>query len=281
MAHSSWGPGWPNCQYSKINRNFYVDTKWGRVSFPGGVRYEINELVSRLVKETANRGYRFGVVGNPGYGCWGFSCRAIRGSTRPSNHSWGLAVDINAPTNPMGSRLITDMPSWMPDLWNAYGFRWGGDYVTRPDAMHYEYVGSVADAARHTALARQYRLGEVRTTPKPTPKPAPTTTQPKDDKMYFLMKGDESDEWWLTDLMTKRHMRTSKEAEFYIWIAAVKGVTVHREANNRPQVWPQEYVSNIARSDSSNLTDATLKWYAGAKRGPMHDIIRQVQSEGS
>jgi hypothetical protein len=67
----------------------------------------------------------------------------------------------------MGSALITDMPSWMPDLWNAYGFRWGGDYVNKKDAMHYEFMGSVAQAAQYTAIARRNRLGENRVPPKP------------------------------------------------------------------------------------------------------------------
>ena len=169
MAHASWGPGWPHCQYSKINHNFFVDTKWGRVTFPGGIRHEAEELISRLVKETANRGYRFGREGNPSYGCWGFSCRAIAGTSTASNHSWGLAVDINAPSNPRSTKLKTNMPSWMPDLWNAYGFRWGGDYKTKPDAMHYEFMGSVADMVRLTQVARSHRLGEIRTLAPPRP----------------------------------------------------------------------------------------------------------------
>lgn len=172
MAHSSWGAGWPSCQYGKINRTFSVRTRWGVTRFPGGIRVEIQELVERLVKETANRGYRFGVVGDPSYGCWGFACRAIAGTSKPSNHSWGLAVDINAPSNPRGTKLKTNMPSWMPDLWNAYGFRWGGDYVENPDAMHYEFMGSIADAVRMTQLARARRLGEIRTTPPRNLKPA-------------------------------------------------------------------------------------------------------------
>ncbi len=195
MAHSSWGPGWPNCQHSKINKNFYADTKNGRTYFPGGVRNEICDLVNRLCKETVNRGYRLGTRDNPSYGCWGFSCRPIRGSSSPSNHSWGLAVDINAPTNPMGPVLITDMPGWMPDLWNAYGFKWGGDYKTRPDAMHYEFMGSVADAARLTQVARDKRLGEGA---KP-PVPKPPTPEPEEEEVPpILARMSDGTAWMLT-----------------------------------------------------------------------------------
>lgn len=96
------------------------------------------------------RGYRL----VPGW-CWGYACRKIAGSSSWSNHAWGLAVDLNAPKNPMTSRLVTDMPSWMPALWKSYGFRWGGDYSGKKDAMHYEFMGSVTDAKAQTERARR------------------------------------------------------------------------------------------------------------------------------
>lgn len=162
MAHSSWGSGWPSCQGSKINSGFSVSG----TRFPGGMRNELVDLTSMLVQECKNRGYRFGNSSDPSYGCWGYSCRAISGSNNPSNHSWGLAVDINAPSNPYTSPLVTDMPSWMPDLWNDYGFRWGGDYSGSKDAMHYEFMESVAAAADYTNRARSCGLGG--STPPPT-----------------------------------------------------------------------------------------------------------------
>lgn len=172
MAHSSWGAGWPNCQGSKINSGFVVSG----TRFPGGMRHELVDLTSMLVQECKNRGYRFGTTSDPSYGCWGYSCRCISGSNNPSNHSWGLAVDINAPSNPYTSPLVTDMPSWMPDLWNGYGFRWGGDYSGSKDAMHYEFMESVAAAASYTEQARAVGLGGL--TPIEPPEPeVPTLTE--------------------------------------------------------------------------------------------------------
>lgn len=173
MADQSWGSGYPNCQPNQIITSFSVDG----TKFPGGIRRELAELVSRLVRETKNRGYKFGNSSDPSYGCWGYSCRAIAGSRTPSNHSWGLAVDINAPTNPYTSPLKTDMPGWMRDLWKSYGFRWGGDYSGRKDAMHYEFMGSVADAANYTNRAVKVNLGGRGgggTPPTPTPTPPPS-----------------------------------------------------------------------------------------------------------
>ena len=194
MAHSSWGSGWPNCQSGKINKNFVVKTVQGNVRFPGGIRFEIEDLVRRLVQETAKRGYRFGNPDDPSYGCWGFNCRAISGTNKPSNHSWGLAVDINAPRNPYTSPLRTDMPGWMPDLWNSYGFRWGGDYTTaRKDAMHYEFLGSVAEAKSQTAKAVANNLGESGAIPLP---PAPPE---EDDEVPSYIVSNAKHGLWLVD----------------------------------------------------------------------------------
>jgi hypothetical protein len=51
------------------------------------------------------------------------------------------------------------MPTWMPPLWNQFGFRWGGTYSSKKDAMHYEFMGTPADAAHHTARAQAQNLG--------------------------------------------------------------------------------------------------------------------------
>jgi peptidoglycan hydrolase-like protein with peptidoglycan-binding domain len=139
-----WGSGWPDCQTRNLNT--IVVTKKLRLS----VRREIAPLVAWLCDETIRRGYdlRSGQ-------CWGFACRAIRGSRSPSNHSWGLAIDLNSLANPMGARLVTDMPGWMPELWTEHGFRWGGSYNGRKDAMHFEYMGTPEKAARQAARVGQ------------------------------------------------------------------------------------------------------------------------------
>lgn len=185
MAHSSWGPGWPNCQGGAVNKSFLVETVQGIVTFPGGVRAELCELVSMLVRETANRGYVFGVAGNPSYGCWGYNCRPISGTSKPSNHSWGLAVDINAPRNPYGGG--TDMPPWMVELWESYGFRWGGNYSGTKDPMHYEFLGSVSDCANQTARARDNGVGGGTPVPiPPNPQPQPPSGAPTREQVMAL-----------------------------------------------------------------------------------------------
>jgi hypothetical protein len=72
-----------------------------------------------------------------------FYPRLVRGSdTVLSNHSWGTAVDLNAPENWLGRQpakigqkgcLLELVP-----IFNKYGFFWGGHYKRRLDGMHFE-----------------------------------------------------------------------------------------------------------------------------------------------
>lgn len=66
---------------------------------------------------------------------WSYEDRAIRGESSKSNHAWGLAVDINALSNVMGTS--GDMPMEVVREWEAEGGAWGGDF-SRPDPMHFE-----------------------------------------------------------------------------------------------------------------------------------------------
>jgi hypothetical protein len=102
------------------------------------------------------------------------NCRAVAGTNQPSNHSWGTAVDINAPMNPRRRPLTTNIPRKVRELWKANGFRWGGDYVTAtPDPMHFEFMGSVADARAVTARLRRFLANAG-----PPPRERPRTTAP-------------------------------------------------------------------------------------------------------
>lgn len=132
-----WGTGYPDCQ-----RDQCVWITAGGIKLL--VRAEVAPIFKGFCDELVQRGYPLGDVADD----WGFACRSIRGSTAPSNHSWGLAIDLNATTNPMTSSLVTDFPQWAVELGEKkYGLRWGGRYATRPDAMHWEWVGTPKQAA--------------------------------------------------------------------------------------------------------------------------------------
>ena len=66
---------------------------------------------------------------------WSYSNRDIRGGDSKSMHAFGIALDINALTNVLGTE--GDIPSAVVDRWEDEGGEWGGDWG-RPDPMHFE-----------------------------------------------------------------------------------------------------------------------------------------------
>lgn len=68
-----------------------------------------------------------------------------------SFHSFGIAIDLDAAQNPNGggtagntpTTCTTNMPADFVDVWKKYGFRWGGDYRSTCDAMHFEWLGGI------------------------------------------------------------------------------------------------------------------------------------------
>jgi hypothetical protein len=87
---------------------------------------------------------------------WGFAVRPIRGqdveydsdgnAINLSNHASGTAEDLNATKHPLGKRgtYSAAHTAAIRARLKVYGgaIRWGGDYVKRPDEMHYEIVKS-------------------------------------------------------------------------------------------------------------------------------------------
>jgi peptidoglycan hydrolase-like protein with peptidoglycan-binding domain len=81
----------------------------------------------------------------------GYNCRVITGGKGHSLHAYGIAVDYNWNSNPFraDNKLITDMPSAMVAAIKAIRtkdgvqvFRWGGDFRSVKDTMHFEVVAS-------------------------------------------------------------------------------------------------------------------------------------------
>lgn len=143
-AQRGWGAGWP-----ADRRRDIVTVTADRSGTKLPVHSRISRLVDLIVDEVERRGYAL----VPGW-CWGYANRAITGTKTASNHSWGLAVDVNAPNNPYTTSGNHDIPDWVADLFNRYGFAWGGDYSgARKDWMHFEFMGTPNDADTMTALA--------------------------------------------------------------------------------------------------------------------------------
>lgn len=84
---------------------------------------------------------------------WGYAFRPVRGfETTLSNHSSGTAMDLNATDHPMGvtGTFTTEEAGLIHKRLRLYGgaIRWGGDYHTRKDDMHFEVDAPLGEAER-------------------------------------------------------------------------------------------------------------------------------------
>jgi len=102
-------------------------------------RLYVNKHVEASLREALaacvalNDGYTIRTIG-----C--FAPRAKRVNGELSTHSWGIAVDINADTNPLSldGILRSDIPlTWVAEF-EKRGWTWGGRWK-KPDAMHFQY----------------------------------------------------------------------------------------------------------------------------------------------
>lgn len=95
--------------------------------------------------------------------CWGHAHRKVRGGTAWSYHAPGIAIDLNASAHPMGKRgtFSAAKQAAVRALLARYShhgvglFRWGADYHSRADDMHFEIIvprGVALDAVAHLQL---------------------------------------------------------------------------------------------------------------------------------
>lgn len=142
--------GWP----ADPTRAHIVGLTVCGVSFPGGVRGGDVETVLRYVAEQFHR--RVHSL-TPGW-CWGYSYRDVKGSTDLSNHAGGYAIDVDAPSHPLGAvgtftpAQVATIHAILAELGGVV--RWGGDYSGRKDEMHFEVVGTPAQVAAVAARLR-------------------------------------------------------------------------------------------------------------------------------
>lgn len=107
---------------------------------------------AELIETVAGRGDDFG-----------WSPRKIAGSDEWSNHASGTAVDLNASAHPQGAHTFSeDQRDLVHDLLTHYrgAVRWGGDYRTTVDEMHFEIAvdsTTLLDTARRLARTRRGR----------------------------------------------------------------------------------------------------------------------------
>ena len=80
---------------------------------------------------------------------WGYAYRMVRGDqTKLSCHSSGTAIDLNATKHPLGKSgtFPAEKVPMIRALSKKYGLKWGGDFRTRKDEMHWEVEISATKA---------------------------------------------------------------------------------------------------------------------------------------
>ena len=157
-----WGPGWPT--------NRAADTMWIRTS-RSGTRFQVHKRIAVLtlhaLEEAEARGWLFDYGPKDIDDEWSFNNRPIGGTKTPSDHSWGLALDVEATDYPWGSKKR--LPQWLVDIFIAHGFEYGGDWSGKKDPMHFGFAGTPADADRITRNLRNPAVIPVQQRPTPPP----------------------------------------------------------------------------------------------------------------
>ena len=129
----------------------------------------LGEIQTNGYRITDAIGYNFRCTSNTRKDCVGLTSASL------SNHSWGLAIDINvganpevryvptadSPTTACAVPMATNIPQWVVQIAEKWGLLWGGygwsggcatsatikSSVIR-DPMHFEFRGSVEDAVK-------------------------------------------------------------------------------------------------------------------------------------
>jgi peptidoglycan hydrolase-like protein with peptidoglycan-binding domain len=126
---------------------------YGGHSFPQGVDERVAPLFTVLLDRlTSLPGFRLHSGSGLDDGDWGAQDRNVRGGSNLSFHAAAVAIDVNAPWNPLGVANPPASPYRVPDVADQIaldlGILWGGNHrFTRKDRMHFEVHKTPAEVA--------------------------------------------------------------------------------------------------------------------------------------
>jgi len=146
---AAWGGhGWPDGVPEHLLATFTV----GRQRVTVTTRREVQRfwtLVNLICEEKHGYEWRAGE-------CHSYQNRRIDGTQRASGHSFGLAIDINAPANPFSLRWVSDMPPAMVADLESLLMYWGGRYRNQEfDPMHFTPAFGPGQVAEMEAAAER------------------------------------------------------------------------------------------------------------------------------
>jgi hypothetical protein len=129
-------PRWEAGHMARSVLPFPIPLAWDTTKNAIAIRCHklIAPLIEEVFREIAARRMQSAVKTYGG----GYVYRQKRNGVKPSTHSWGIAIDLNPNTNAMGT--AGDMDPRLVELFEGYGFTWGGRWAGRnKDPMHFQY----------------------------------------------------------------------------------------------------------------------------------------------
>lgn len=129
-------PRWEESQLGRVPLPFPIALSWDLSQSVKGVQCHVKliDTLAGVFKAIDEKGLKNSI--RTYGGC--FSFRSKRTSGKLSTHSWGIAIDLNPDSNPLGSS--GDMDPAVVDVFQEFGFKWGGDWAGRSkDPMHFQF----------------------------------------------------------------------------------------------------------------------------------------------
>lgn len=147
------GDGKPNAAWEAANL-IYVPAPWAmRIRLDSGV-YPVTRIrfhrkcAPALVRVFSAIKEEFpsqAMIDAAGLDCFGgaYEFRTKRGLETLSTHAFAASIDLSPERNPLGQRWRPDgrmMDSRVVSAFKREGAKWGGDFKSRPDCMHFQFT---------------------------------------------------------------------------------------------------------------------------------------------
>lgn len=137
---------------------------------PGDVAYLFTDLATEFHNTVERVDEKVEEI--PGYDDWGWNNRNVRNSnTTISNHASGTAIDLNATKHPQKERgtftnaqmaqIRRILDRYRDPLTGSRVIRWGGDFSTTVDEMHWEINAEPAAITRVANMIRAIKEDEM------------------------------------------------------------------------------------------------------------------------
>ncbi len=151
---TAWSTEYSATPPPRVELGLVPFTFWDGTTVPGGVNPLIHTAVVALDEVFETHRYRLDGTKDD----WCYASRPISGTNVPSLHCWGIALDVNATTNPRSRRFKTDMAPEMIEAVQAivfegrpvwhWGGTWGRNHRWRYDPMHFQIALTPDEAKR-------------------------------------------------------------------------------------------------------------------------------------